>query len=131
KNVLIEFYVLDFAPGCEVAHQTRRLAYKKFQAVDTEILGISVFSPYAQLAFAKTLDLPYPLLSDFPNLETVKKFGVENTIGKVTTAKRSYFLVDKKGIVRFKRIMSPANPEAPFLANEVLLEEIRKIDQGY
>jgi len=21
KNVLIEFYVLDFAPGCEVAHQ--------------------------------------------------------------------------------------------------------------
>ncbi len=127
KNVLIEFYVLDFAPGCTKAHETRRDAYEKFKAMDTEILGISIFSSYAQLAFAKTLALPYPLLSDFPSLETIKKFDVENQIGKITTAKRSYFIVDKSGIVRFKRIMYPIKPEASFLPNEVLFDALQRI----
>ncbi len=67
KNVLIEFYVMDFHPGCKAAHQTRRLAYEKFRARGTEILGISVFNPYAQQAFAETLDLPYPSSATSPS----------------------------------------------------------------
>ncbi len=97
--------------------------------MDTEILGISVFSPWSQLAFATTYGIPYPLLSDFPNMETIKKYGVENQIGRVVTAKRSYFIVDKKGIVRFKRVMHPLDPDAPFLSNEVLLDELQKINK--
>ncbi len=98
--------------------------------MEAEILGISAFSPFSQLAFAKTLGLPYPLLSDFPDLKTIKKYGVENQIGEVPTAKRSYFIVDKKGIVRFKRIMHPFNPEAPFLTNQELFEELQRINKG-
>jgi peroxiredoxin Q/BCP len=129
KNVLIEFYVMDFHPGCEAAHQTRRLAYEDFQARETEILGISVFNPYAQKAFAETLDLPYPLLSDFPQLKTIKKYGVEQKIGNIPTAKRAYFIVDKQGIVRFKRIMTPFDVDGPYLQNEVLLSELEKINK--
>ncbi len=129
KNVLIEFYVMDFNPRCEEAHQTRRSAYEKFQAHDTEILGISVFHPYAQQAFAKTLDLPYSLLSDFPQLKTIKKYGVEQKIGNIPTAKRAYFIVDKQGIVRFKRIMTPFDVDGPYLQNEVLLSELEKINK--
>jgi peroxiredoxin len=129
KNVLIEFYVMDFHPGCEAAHQTRRLAYEDFQARETEILGISVFNPYAQQAFAETLDLPYPLLSDFPQLKTIKKYGVEQKIGNVPTAKRAYFIVDKQGVVRFKRIMTPFDMDGPYLQNEVLLSELEKINK--
>lgn len=97
--------------------------------METEILGISAFSPFSQLAFAKTLDLPYPLLSDFPDLKTITTYGVENHMGRVTTAKRAYFIVDKSGIVRFKRILHPYNPEAPFLPNEVLFKELEKINK--
>ncbi len=129
KNVLIEFYVMDFHPGCEAAHQTRRLAYEKFRARDTEILGISVFNPYAQQAFAETLDLPYPLLSDFPQLKTIKRYNVEQKIGKIPTAKRAYFIVDKQGVVRFKRIMTPFDMDGPYLQNEVLLSELEKINK--
>lgn len=129
KNVLIEFYIMDFNPGCEEAHQTRRLAYEEFQAKETEILGISVFNPYAQQAFAKTLDLPYPLLSDFPHLKTIKKYNVENQIGEITTAKRAYFIVDKQGVVRFKRIMTPFDVDGPYLENEALLHELDRINQ--
>lgn len=98
--------------------------------METEVLGISAFSPFSQLAFATTLQLPYPLLSDFPDLRTIKRYGVENRIGKVTTAKRSYFIVDKNGIVRFKRVMHPFNPEAPFLTNRVLFDELERINRG-
>ncbi|MFQ5931269.1 MAG: redoxin domain-containing protein [Nitrospiraceae bacterium] len=129
KNVLIEFYVMDFYPGCEEAHQTRRDAYEKFQARDTEVLGISAFSPYAQQAFAKTLDLPYPLLSDFPHLKTIKKYDVEQKIGSIPTAKRAYFIVDKQGIVRFKRIVSPFDVDGPYLQNDVLFSELEKINK--
>ena len=97
--------------------------------MDVEIFAISAFSPFSQLAYAKTMDIPYPLLSDFPNLETIKQYGVENEIGRVTTAKRSYFIVDKQGIVRFKRVLHPINPDEPFLSNEVLFNEVKKINQ--
>jgi peroxiredoxin len=129
KNVLIEFYVMDFYPGCQEAHQTRRDAYEVFQARETQVLGISVFSPYAQHAFAKTLDLPYPLLSDFPHLKTIKKYDVEQKIGDIPTAKRAYFIVDKQGVVRFKRIMSPFDVDGPYLENELLLHELDRINQ--
>ncbi len=76
------------------------------------------------------MELSYPLLSDFPDLTTIKNYGVENRIGKVTTAKRSYFIVDKKGIVRFKRVMYPFNPETPFISNEVLFDELQKINKA-
>lgn len=98
--------------------------------METEIFGISAFSPWSQLAFAKTMDLSYPLLSDFPKLDTIKKYGVENQIGNVTTAKRAYFIIDKNGIVRFKRIMHPFNPDSPSLPNKVLFEELQKINKG-
>ncbi len=95
-----------------------------------QILGISAFSPWSQLAFAKTMALPYPLLSDFPNLNTIRDYNVENQIGKVITAKRAYFIIDKKGIVRFKQTLHPFNPEAPFLPNQVLFDELEKINKG-
>lgn len=98
--------------------------------MQAEVLGITAFSPWSQLAWAKTMGLPFPLLSDFPNLMTVKAYGVETQMGSVTTAKRAYFIIDKNGIVRFKRIMHPFNPEAPFLTNQVLFDELQKINRG-
>jgi len=98
--------------------------------METEIIGITAFSPWSQLAWAKTMGLPFPLVSDFPNLETIKRYEVENQMGSVTTAKRAYFIVDKKGIVRFKQIMHPFNPDAPFLPSEGLFKELEKINKG-
>ncbi len=98
--------------------------------METEVLGITAFSPWSQLAWAKTMGLPFPLLSDFPNLETIKNYDVETQMGSVTTAKRAYFIIDKKGIVRFKRILHPFNPEAPFLPNQVLFDGLEKINKA-
>jgi peroxiredoxin len=65
-----------------------------------QILGISSNNPFSQKTFADSLKLPYPLLSDFPNLTTIKSYGGLATQWATTTARRWLFLVDKEGIVR-------------------------------
>ena len=81
-----------------------------------QILGISADHPFAQKTFAESLQLPYPLLSDFPDLQVIRNFGVlwPDQIGPLkdgsvvvehrpnTAARRAFFLVDQQGIVRGK-----------------------------
>ena len=98
--------------------------YPKFQALDTEVLGISANVRFSQTAFAESLNLNYPLLSDSRGQKVIKTYGVYNE--KRHRARRSYFIVDKKGIIRFKKIMSGRK----LLPNEELLKEIKKINQG-
>ncbi len=104
--------------------------YEKFQALEAEILAISAFGPWSQLAFAQTMGLPYPLLSDFPMLETIRTYGVSTQIGAVPTAKRAYFIIDKQGIIRFKGVMDAIDPKMPIYPNQVLLDGIEKINTG-
>ncbi len=56
--------------------------------------------PVLAETFADSLKLPYPLLSDFPNLTTIKSYGGLTSDWAMTTAQRWLFLVDKQGIVR-------------------------------
>lgn len=65
-----------------------------------QILGISANIPFSQKTFADSLKLPYPLLSDFPNLTTIKSYGGLTSEWTATTAQRWLFLVDKQGIVQ-------------------------------
>jgi hypothetical protein len=39
-------------------------------------------------------------------------------------ALRSYFIVDKQGVVRFKKVLAP---KEPLLSNEALLAEVAKL----
>ena len=60
----------------------------------------------AHTAFAESLQLPFPLLSDL-NREVVQQYGVVYTPenrhreGFYGLAKRSVFVLDKEGIVRY------------------------------
>ena len=53
--------------------------------------------------FAESLQLPYPLLSDFPDLRVTRQYGglsLNATLSQVGIAERAFFLIDKEGIVR-------------------------------
>ena len=65
-----------------------------------------------------------------PEPDTVITYGVENRIGQVPTAKRAYFIIDKQGIIRFKGVMHTINPKAPLFPNQVLLDGLKKINNG-
>lgn len=68
--------------------------------MNVQILGISASNPFSQKTFVDSLRLPYPLLSDFPELKVIRSYGVLHPTGVI--AQRSFFLVDKQGRVRGK-----------------------------
>jgi peroxiredoxin len=66
-----------------------------------------VNDPFTNKAFADSNGLPFPILSDYTR-ETVKKYNVfhDNFAGLkgYTAAKRSVFILDEAGTVRYKWI---------------------------
>lgn len=66
------------------------------------------------------MKLPYPLLSDFPDLTTIRKYGVTQNIGKSgrALARQSFFLIDKQGMVRGRWVV--AEPAGGKLASDDL-----------
>ena len=68
-------------------------------------MAISVESDRAHKAFAESLDLTFPLLSDF-NRQVVKQFGIDYTedapySGFWGMSRRSVFVLDNNGVVRY------------------------------
>ncbi len=120
KNVILAFYPFDFSPVCTDEMSCFQADLNKLKDADTEVIAISVDSHWSHKAFAEKLSLNYNLLSDF-NKEVTKLYGVLRLEG---FSNRAYFIIDKKGIVKFKKVMdSPGNK----LENQELINELRKI----
>jgi len=102
-NVVLYFYPKDNTPGCVREGQEFRNHYAAFQALDTEILGVSRDDLQSHETFKKNQRLPFPLLADTE--ETVcRAFGVikmkKMYRKEVRGIERSTFLLDKSGVVR-------------------------------
>lgn len=96
--------------------------YSKFESVDAEIIGISANASFSQKAFADFLKLNFPIVSDFPDLKTIEAYGVLNRERRL--AQRSYFIIDKQGVIRYKKLIGSGEPLVP---NDTLVEEIKKM----
>jgi peroxiredoxin len=101
KNVLLAFYPLAFSPVC--SHQLPELqaALARFEQADTVVMGISVDSHYTNAAFARSLGLTFPLLSDWKR-ETSAAYGV--LIPETGYSDRALFLVDRQGRVAWHEL---------------------------
>ncbi len=89
----------------------------RISGVGGQIAGISVDSLFTLKVFAQTYGLQFPLLSDF-NKKVVKLYGVLQDpwvgYGYRGVAKRSVFVVDTKGILRYKWITDVPSNEPPY-----------------
>ncbi len=106
----------------------RKADYSKFQELDVQILGISTNHPFSQKTFAESLQLPYPLLSDFPNLKVTRQYGglsQNPMLTKLGIAERAFFLIDQQGIVRQRWLVKGG--EDIVFSSEDLLKEAREI----
>lgn len=74
------------------------------EKLDVQILAISADPTFSQKMFAQSLELDYPVLSDHPDLRTIRQFDILQHIGEAQRplARGSYFLIDKEGIIRGK-----------------------------
>ena len=60
-------------------------------------------------------------VSDYPDLKTTAAYGVLDR--ERGLAQRSYFIMDKQGVLRYKNVLGRGHPLIP---NDLLVEEIKK-----
>ncbi len=78
---------------------------QKLEATDTQVLGVSMDSAFANNAFAKQIGVTFPLLSDWGG-ETTRRYGVY--LDKYKAARRINFLIGKDGKIMEEQIDSAA-----------------------
>src|SRR5919197_3777515 len=72
----------------------------EFDQAGVRVFGVSRDSPWTHVAWSQTLDLNFPLLSDW-NTEAVRDLGIAFEFrGLRDVSRRSAFLVDEGGTVR-------------------------------
>jgi len=93
------------------------------------VLGIAASGIFAQKAFADFLKINYPLLNGGRDITTTHKVMKDYGVFRQDrlNAVRSYFIVDKEGILRYKDIRPTQDSLVPV---EQLLEAVRKVNQG-
>jgi peroxiredoxin len=94
---------------------------RDFEAVDTQVLGISTDSPFSHENWAKAVGIShYPLLSDV-HRTVAKAYGVYWPDWNANS--RATFIVDKDGIIRYVK----QHPKGDLPDPDTLLTEIKKL----
>ncbi|CAJ2672790.1 unnamed protein product [Trifolium pratense] len=108
KYVILFFYPLDFTFVCPTEITAFSDRHAEFEAINTEIIGVSVDSVFSHLAWVQTDrksgglgDLNYPLVSDVTK-SISKSYGV--LIPDQGIALRGLFIIDKEGVIQHSTI---------------------------
>lgn len=110
RPVVVLFFPLAFTSVCttELCGVRDDIAY--YQQLNAEVLAISVDSPFSLDMFRKEQNLNMTLLSDF-NKEVSTAYGSiyeSFAFGMRGVSKRSAFVVDKEGIIRYAEVLENA-----------------------
>lgn len=107
KYVVLFFYPLDFTFVCPTEITAFSDRFSEFATLETEILGVSVDSEFAHLAWLQTEreagglgNLNYPLVSDLKK-EISAAYNVLTDEG---IALRGLFIIDKEGLIQHSTI---------------------------
>ncbi len=123
KNLVVLFFPLAFTSVCTTELCSMRDNITDYQDLDTDIVAISVDSPFTLAKFKEENKLNFPLLSDF-NKEVSRSYGSlyeDFVLGLKGVSKRSAFVVDSNGIVQYAEVLENAGEIPDFKAiNETL-----------
>jgi peroxiredoxin len=130
--VVLVFFPFAFSGTCDKEMCTFRDTFSNLHGAGGRVVGISVDSAYSLKAFSQTYNLPFPLLSDF-NKKVAKLFGVLQdpwvSLGYKGVAKRSVFLIDARGFLRYRWITDTPSEEPPY--SEVAKHVQKLTSQSY
>lgn len=121
RNVLLAFFPLAFTSTCteELCELTRDQF--TFGDLDVDVIPISVDAVPSLRAYKKQENIAQDMVSDF-HRNLSRAYGVLDE--KKSTSKRSYFLIDKQGIVRWSYVEEHNGLRRP---NEEILAEVAKL----
>ena len=105
--VMLFFHPADFTPVC--TSEFVRLAQRKseFDALNTQLIGISVDSIYAHMAWVRWMEEHYNIKIDFPIVEDVsmtiaRAYGLINDDSNSTSGARACCFINPQGVIEAK-----------------------------
>jgi peroxiredoxin len=110
KNVLVLFFPLAFTGVCTDELCAIRDEKAEYDSLDVDVLAVSVDSLFTLEKFKAEQNYNFPLLSDF-NKEVSRAYGSlyeDFVLGMKGVSKRSAFLVDKNGTIRYSEVLENA-----------------------
>lgn len=129
SNIVLLFVPMAFTGGCTKEFCEISAGISEYDSLDAKVLGISGDNPFAQEAWAKKEGITITLLSDYEHAVT-QAYGVaydqflpaKNLImGGVS--KRSAFVIDKAGIVKYAEVLEVPSDMPNFDAVKAALRD--------
>ena len=110
KWVILFSHPADFTPVCTTEFMTFSSMADEFKALNTELVGLSVDSLYAHIAWLrkiqelewngkKNIEIKFPLIEDI-RMEVANKYGMIQPGQSNTQAVRAVFVIDPQGKIR-------------------------------
>jgi glutaredoxin-dependent peroxiredoxin len=126
NNVVLLFFPAAFTGVCTAELCSVRDNLKNYENVNAKVYGISVDSVFTLNKFKQEQNLNFPLLSDF-NREASKAYDslYETFVFDMQgVSKRSAFVVDKVGIIRYAEVLENAGEQPNFEAINQALQTL-------
>jgi len=111
KWVVLFSHPADFTPVCTTEFMTFASMHEEFKALNCELIGLSIDSIYAHIAWLRTIkekieykgmkgiEVTFPVIEDL-TMEVAKAFGMLQPGASNTQAVRAVFIIDPKGLVK-------------------------------
>ncbi len=126
QKVVLLFFPMAFTSVCTAELCSMRDNIADYEGADARVLAVSVDSPYTLAKFKVDQNLNFPLLSDF-NKEVSRAYGAlyeEFALGMRGVAKRSAFVIDREGVLRYAEVLDNAGKIPDFDAVKETLSRI-------
>lgn len=110
KWVILFSHPADFTPVCTTEFMTFASMADEFKALNTELIGLSVDSLYAHIAWLrkiqdlewcgmKNVEVKFPLIEDI-KMDVAKLYGMIQPGQSDTQAVRAVFIIDPNAVIR-------------------------------
>jgi peroxiredoxin (alkyl hydroperoxide reductase subunit C) len=105
KWLILFSHPADFTPVCTTEFMAFARAHDKFTALNTELLGLSIDSKYAHIAWVRSIkekfgiDIRFPIIEDL-SMRVAHAYGMVMPGASDTSAVRATFFIDPNGILR-------------------------------
>lgn len=110
QNVVLLFFPLAFTSTCTAELCGVRDDIANYSKLDAKVFGISVDSLFSLGKFKEEQGLNFDLLSDFNKTASTDYGSLYDSfvLGMNGVSKRSAFVVDKEGIIRYVEVLESA-----------------------
>jgi peroxiredoxin (alkyl hydroperoxide reductase subunit C) len=105
KWLILFSHPADFTPVCTTEFMAFARAHERFQALNCELLGLSIDSIFAHVAWVLNIkekfgvDIPFPIIEDL-KMDVAAAYGMVHPGAADTQAVRATFFIDPQGILR-------------------------------